>query len=188
MSSFFKFLINNPFFATCFLFYLIPVWVPILAILFGADPVLMILLTIMNLLSRSYIDSEITATNPFGKMFNYFITSPFITLFKFILASILIFIVVLYGIYGEPLDKGIAAVFIVFIIKLIYFRPVEEKYWNLTGFQTHKYIGIAGRVFTAILWVLFLSFEFSLIDGALVALLALFIAGLTFYKTNEGLI
>lgn len=188
MNSFLKFLFNNPFFATCFLFYLVPFWVPILAIAYGADPVLMILLTVMTILAKSYIDAEILAINPFNKIFEYFIASPFKAFFKFLFTGFIISIVLAYAIMGGPLDKGIAAVFIVFIFKLIYFRPAEEKFWQLTGFKTHKYINIAGRIFTAILWLLFLSVDFQLLDSMLVATLAILTAGLTFYKTNEGLI
>ncbi len=161
-----------------------------LALFYGADPVLMTLLAIMSVLAKSYIDAEITAENPFNKIFDYFIASPFFFFLKLFTSLIIVTIVFSYGIQGDPpIDRGIAAVFIVFVIKLIYFSPpTKEKYWHLKGFTTHKYINIAGRIAVAILWILFFSHNLQVIDSILIASLAIFLAGLTFYKTNEGLI
>lgn len=188
MNTFLRFLYDNPFFAACFLFYTIPFWVPLLAIFFGADPVLMLILSALSIMAKSYIQSEILASNPFDMMFTYFFTAPLMAFFRFLLTALLIGLIIAYAMQGEPLDKGIAAVMIVFILKLMYFRPQKNLYWHVSGLRVYRFYNIAGRLFTAFLWLVLMSVKLDLFTSLAVGFLAVLTAGFTFYKTNEGLL
>jgi len=188
MTSFIRFLWDNPFFTACFLFYNIPFWVPLVAISSGADPILMILLAVTSILAKSYIESELLLSNPYLLMFKYFIALPFKSVFKFLLLILLVAVIIFYAMQGEPLDKGISAVLLVFIVKVLYFRPPEAKYWNVKGLEVYRLYAFAGKTLAAILWLVFLFLGLGFIDNVAVGILAIIVSSFTFYKTSEGLI
>lgn len=188
MNPFLRYLYENPFFAGCFIFYSIPFWVPLLGIFAGADTVLMLLLSALSLMAKSYIRSEILAANPFDMMFNYFVASPAAAVSKFLLAALLVVLAVIYGGSGTQTDAWIAAAVIVFGLRMIYFGPKKNPYWNIRGVRMYRLYELSGRLLSACIWIFVMAAGMSVIENILFGFTAVFVTGLTFYKTNEGLI
>ncbi|PLX70703.1 MAG: hypothetical protein C0602_04135 [Denitrovibrio sp.] len=188
MSTFLMFLYSKPFFAVCFVFQSIPFWVPLLAVFAGADPLLMIGLSALSVMSKAYIDSEISFKNPITLMLKYFLASPLLFTLKLTFALVMTALFMSYGLQGVALDKGIAAVLIVYLIMKLYFREKNNNYWNVKGLGTYRFYSIAGKLLSALLWLAFFTVELGPADSFAVASAALFISFLTFYKVNEGLL
>lgn len=188
MNPFVRFLYNNPFFAVCFIIHSIPFWVPLAAILYGADPVLMVSISALTILTRAYVQSEIMASNPFDMMFRYFLASPILAVLRFLFTLALIGVFITYAVQGEAVDKWIAAIMTVFVIKIIYFRPRKALYWNVSGLKVYWFYNLAGRLLTALLWISLMSVPFDAVTSLAVGFLAVFVSCYTFYKTNEGLL
>jgi len=188
MISFLQFMFNSPFFTLCFLFQLIPFWVPLLAIINGADPILMILMSTAGLLSRSYIQSQIMHRDTFSIFFRNFIGAPFKFVFKIVLLTAIILFSLYYGLTGENFDKVLAAVIIVYTVKLIYFRPSKNLYWNMEGLKIYRFYSFAGQLTIALLWLSVLAGGMDIYSNLAVGFTAIFLSGLTFYKVNEGLV
>lgn len=188
MNPFLRFLYDNPFFAACFVFHTIPFWVPLLAVLYGADPVLMLALSALSVTSRAYIYSEVTASNPIDTMFSYFFTVPFLAVVRFLFTAAVIALLVVYALSGSPLDGGIAAVMIVFAVKVMYFRPKTNLCWNISGLGMHRLFSITGKLLAALIWLSVLTLPLGAPSAVAAGFAAVFIGGFTFYKTNEGLL
>jgi len=182
------YIFSNPLFGLCFVFYLIPFWVPILGMTVGADVFTMLLLLLLTVISKAYIDSEITFGNPVAKMFDYLLSRPFLIMTKLIFTLILLWILILYAINGVAVDKGIAAVMMIFVIQVMYFRPVQSGFWQIRGLSTYRWISFGSTLLTAFLWLAFFGLDIHPAEKALIGLTAMFISALTFFKKNEGLI
>jgi len=180
-------MLQRPFFAVCFIFSTIPFWVPLIALLSGTDPVLMIMISILSVMAKAYVDSEIAFRHPLGVMAKYFLAAPVIFSLKLIAAVILTLLLTIYGMKGEPLDKGIAALLIVYFIIQIYFRP-KRGYWNIKGLGVYRFYSFAGKLFNALLWIAFFTLPLGTIDAVAVACTAVLVYSLTFFKVNEGLL
>jgi len=189
MKTFIKFLFDHPFFTACFFFSSIPFWVPILAyFVFGADGWLMAGVSLLSILAKAYIDSEITSHSTFDMMFRYFITVPSASILKFVFMISLTAAGVVYGAKGEPVDCGIAAVVLIYFFNALYLRKKPDRYWNISGLKIYRFYFFTGRILSFTLWVMFFAAGADLYQSAGFALSALAVSMLTFYKTNEGLL
>ncbi|MGD9807443.1 MAG: hypothetical protein AB7E76_02100 [Deferribacterales bacterium] len=188
MSPLLGYIISNPLFGLCFVFYLIPFWVPILGITAGADIPAMLLLLLLTVMSKAYIDSEITFGNPVTKMLDYLLSRPFLFMTKLVFTLILLWVLVLYAVNGSGMDKGIAAVMMIFIIQVMYFRPVRSGFWQIKGLRTYRWISFGSMLLTAFLWLAFFGLDVHPAEKAVIGLTAMFISAVTFFKKNEGLV
>lgn len=187
MNPFIRFLYEKPFFAVCFVFYSIPFWVPLLGLLAGADPVLMLSTAALCVMTKAYIDSEISFRDPLGLMLKYFLASPLIFLLKLILIISVVVLLALYGLKGEPLDKAIAALLMVYAVIKLYFSR-KKGGWNIPGLGSYRFYSFAGKALAAFLWLSFFLLDMGFADSIAVASCALAVSGFTFYKLNEGLL
>ncbi|ADD69584.1 hypothetical protein Dacet_2834 [Denitrovibrio acetiphilus DSM 12809] len=188
MNPLISYMTHKPFFGMCFIFQTIPFWVPLIGIIFGSDPVLMILSLLLIVFAKAYIDSEITFTNPVGQMFSYLVKVPLISFSKFTLAALVLSVLLYYGMNGAPIDRGVAAVLVIFTLKVIYFRPAKSGFWNVRGLTIYKLIGFSGKLLSAFLWLSFFMVDVSIPEKIIICLTAMLVSALTFFKTNEGLI
>lgn len=179
---------SNPFFGLCFVFYLIPFWVPILGLISGADPLSMVLILILTVMSKAYIDSDITSVNPISMMFDYFFTKPILTSAKLLFTAFLLWVLTIYALSGAPLDKGIAAVTAIFVVQVMYFTPVRSGFWQIKGLRNYRIIAIGGAVLTAFLWLSFFGLSVHPAEKVIIGMTAMLVSALTFFKKNEGLI
>jgi hypothetical protein len=188
MKIYLQFLFDHPFFAASFIFYTIPFWVPLAAIFFGADPALMLITALMIILAKSYVQAEITASNYFGRVFHNLLVGPFAVVARFALTVFATAVLIAYGVQGENIDKWIAAVMIVYLISLVYFRPSKSMFWSVRGIKAYRFYSFAGRTSAGVLWLVLLSGVLGTAESFAAAGLAVFIAVVTFLKTNEGLL
>jgi len=179
---------SKPIFGGCFVFYTIPFWVPLIGLLSGADPVLMVLLLFLSIMSKAYIESEITFANPLSMMLEHFFTKPLTAFFKFFFTVLIITLLTTYALKGEPMDKGIAAVTLIFAIQTLHLRPKKDTLWHLRGLHRYKWISFGSSLLTIFLWLSFFGLNVSIYEKCAIALTAMLVSALTFFKTNEGLI
>ena len=188
MSTFLHYLYSKPFFAVCFVFSAIPFWVPILGLFSGSDPILMLLVSLLSVTAKAYVDSELSYSSPLALMADYFFAKPFIFAAKLILAIVAGVVFYSYGMGGEPLDKAIAALLMVWTFISLYMRRVKHAYWNIKGLGIYRLYSLGGKLLTAFLWIAFFTLSFSVADCIAVGAAAVLVHVLTFFKVNEGLI
>lgn len=186
--AFASYLFNNPIFASCFTFYIIPFWVPVLGYMYGFDPVMMGLLLVMIAMSKSYVDSEITFKNHMGNMFRYLFTIPFFTIFKFVTVAMITIILLIYGINGDQVDRWVAAISIVFVLKVFYIKPETSGHWQVKGLRVNKMITTSCKILTTFLWLSFFIVDVTTSEKIAIAICAMIVSVFTFLKSNEGLI